>query len=91
MTTRQLSDHLKMIISHQMTKKIPLKPPINLPKRKYLPTLGAKTHILSCIQKKYLDKTEGLEISDQNLRKERELVGISDEYTNMIRNSWVRD
>ena len=83
LTTKQLADHLKMIIKHQRTQKIPLKPPIHLPKRKELPTLGTKTNILSCIEKNYIDKTDEFEIYGQNLWRERELVGIGDRYTNM--------
>ena len=56
LTTKQLADHLKMIIKHQRTRNIPLKPPIHLPKRKELQTLGTKTHILSRIEKTILIK-----------------------------------
>ena len=83
LTTRQLSDHLKMIIDHQKTRIIPLDPPIYLPKRKDLPTLGRKTHKLSYIEKNYHDKKGEFEIYGQNIRRERELVGIGDRYTEM--------
>ena len=38
----ELSNHLKKIISHQRTREIPNKPPLELPERKQLPTLGEK-------------------------------------------------
>ena len=41
-TVNELSNHLKKIISHQRTREIPNKPPVELPERKQLPTFGKK-------------------------------------------------
>ena len=43
---KELTEHLKYIISHQRSREIPKQPPVNLPKRKFLPTLGTKTDVL---------------------------------------------
>ena len=41
-TVNELSNQLKKIISHQRTREIPNKPPVELPGRKKIPTLGKK-------------------------------------------------
>ena len=58
-------------------------PPVDLPKRKLLPTLWIKTDVLSNIEQNYKDQTKEFEINGQNLRMERELAGIGDRYLNM--------
>ena len=82
-TPNELTDHLKNIISHQRSREIPTQPPVKLPKRKYLPTLGTKTDVLSKIEGTYKDQTEEFETNGQKLRAERELAGIGDRYSNM--------
>ena len=82
-TVNQLLNHLKKIISQQRTRGIPEKPPVKLPERKVLPTLGRKTAILSRIEDKYASQSEKFETAGQNLRVERELAGIGDRYSQM--------
>ena len=83
LTVNELSNHLKKIISHQRTREIPDKPPVELPERKILPTLGTKMAILSRIKGKYASQSQNFEIAGQNLRVERELAGIGDQYSQM--------
>ena len=82
-TVNELSNHLKKIISHQRTREIPNKPPVELPERKILPTLGTKMAALSRIEGKYASQSQNFEIAGQNLRVERELAGIGDRYSQM--------
>ena len=60
-TVNQLSNHLKKIISHQRTREIPNKPPVELPERKILPTLGGKTATLSRIEGNCNNQSEKFE------------------------------
>ena len=82
-TPNQLTTHLKNIISHQRTRVIPGKPPVELPKRKIIPSLGTKTGTVSRIEQRYENQTEKFETDGQNLRVERELAGFGDRYGNM--------
>ena len=83
LTPDQLTDHLKKIISYQRTRGIPKNPPVDLPKRKMLPTLGTKTSTLSLIEKKHNDQSDKFETDWKNEWAERELSGIGDRYSNM--------
>ena len=71
------------IILHQRTHEIPDKPPVELPERNILPTLGEKTATLSRIEENYNNQSEEFETAGQNLRVERELAGIGDRYSQM--------
>ena len=82
-TPNQLANHLKHIIASQRSRQIPDKPPVELPKRKVLPTLGTKSTTLSGIEQTYENQKRSFEEDGLNLRKEREKAGIGDRYENM--------
>ena len=62
---------------------IPDKPPINIPKRKTLPTLGKQTVVVENLDKNYIKDEEGFVRNADTIRKEREDMGLGSMYYEM--------
>ena len=62
---------------------IPDKPPINIPKRKKLPTLGKQTLVVENLDKNYIKDEEGFVRNADTIRKEREDMGLGSMYYEM--------
>ena len=69
-----LAEKLKFIIKQERKLSIPDKPPINIPKRKKLPTLGKQTVVLENLDKNYIKDEEGFVRNTDTIRKERERI-----------------
>ena len=78
-----LDEKLKCIIKLEKKLSIPDKPPINIPKRKKLPTLGKQTVVLENLDKNYIKDEEGFVRNADTIRKEREDIGIGSMYSEM--------
>ena len=78
-----LAEKLKCIIKLQKKLSIPDKPPINIPKRKKLPTLGKQIVVLENLDKNYIKDEEGFVRNADTIRKEREDIGIGSMYSEM--------
>ena len=83
LTVDQLGDHLKLIIKEQRKRGIPSKPPIPLPERKDLPTLGTKTPDLLAIEATYLLKSNKFEKDAHTTRNNREAAGVGDRHADL--------
>ncbi len=57
-STRELADHLRMIIRREQNIEIPDKPPVDLPQRCPLPILGTLTDEVRQLDMKYFDSEE---------------------------------
>ena len=69
-----LAEKLKCIIKLEKKLSIPAKPPINIPKRKKLPTLGKQIVVLENLDKNYIKDEEGFVRNTDTIRKERERI-----------------
>ena len=78
-----LAEKLKFIIKQERKLSIPDKPPINIPKRKKLPTLGKQTVIAENLDNNYIKDEEGFVRNADTIRKEREDIGIGSMYSEM--------
>ena len=69
-----------MSLRQQKKRKIPLKPTIDLPKRKILPLLGKKTRDMDDLDALRLSAADKFENKAITIRNERESAGIGDRF-----------
>lgn len=77
-TPHHLAAHLKTIITATRSRTIPAKPPIPLPERKALPSLGVQAHDAAALDLLQLSKGTDFEAEARRVRAEREAAGIGD-------------
>ena len=82
-TIEYLSRHLKMCISQQQKRRIPKAPPVPLPDRKQLPSLGTQSQDLVAIDITHTLGSVQFEDNANSVRVERELAGMGDRYSEL--------
>jgi hypothetical protein len=74
-STRELADHLGMIIRREQNMEIPDKPPVDLPQHCPLPILGTLTDEVRQLDMKYFESEERIREVAKKLRLKREARG----------------
>jgi hypothetical protein len=74
-TTHQLAKHLQEIIVKEKHMKKPLAPPLRVPTRMNLPTLGTQLSLVQGLDQKYLNDEEEIKRKADQTRKTREKRG----------------
>ena len=77
-TPAQLAAHLKTIIVAGRSRDIPSKPPLPLPARKELPTLGTQSRDAAALDVLQLAKGADFEMEARRTWAEREAAGVGD-------------